>query len=82
MLLVGVVMCTQSGSTTSPLFRCRTMLSTMKDYIVLGFKGGAQFYESGRWVSRLSSEFCTVQVLLGLGVTGGLEYGGFHISGF
>ena len=28
---------------------------------------GAQFYESGRRASRLSSVFCTVQVLLGLG---------------
>ena len=30
-------------------------------------KGGTQFYKSGTWVSGLSSEFCTVQALLGLG---------------
>ena len=30
-------------------------------------KSGAQVYESGRRASRLMSEFCTVQVLLGRG---------------
>ena len=48
-------------------------VSTMSEYAniyCLAFEsteGGTQFYKSGRWVLGLLSEFCAVQVLLGLG---------------
>ena len=55
-------------------------VSTMSEYANIycpafeSTKGGTQFDESGRWVSGLLSEFCTVQVRF-------TEYGGFCISG-